>query len=235
MDSESQIRVLLIEDDAMVQEVNRQFVEKTSGFQVVGVCRSGKEGRRKIAHQKPDLVLLDVYMPDEDGLETIVKLRESEEDVDIIAVTAANDAATIQKLFRYGVFDYIVKPFTYKRLNKSLLQYKSFLERIHKNESWTQDNLDDMMAPLKNTSSINHLPKGLHEKTLKQLVSVLSEYEKALDAETIGHKVGLARVTARRYLHYLESEGKVEMSLHHGTVGRPIQKYRLLEKKEMGR
>jgi two-component system, CitB family, response regulator DctR len=68
------IRVVLIEDDPMVQEINRQFVEKVDGFQVVGIANNGIEGITKIKELRPDLVLLDMYMPLQDGLETIAAL-----------------------------------------------------------------------------------------------------------------------------------------------------------------
>lgn len=56
-------RVVLIEDDPMVLEVNRQFVERVPGFEIVGTSSNGIEGIKKVRHLKPDLVILDIYMP----------------------------------------------------------------------------------------------------------------------------------------------------------------------------
>ena len=76
------------------------------------------------------------------------------------------------------------------------------------------------------SKDVEGLPKGLQEQTLNQVYKYIKRMVGAQSAEEIGKKVGLARVTTRRYLNYLESVGKVEMELNYGTVGRPIQMYR---------
>lgn len=225
---DQQIRVLLIEDDLMVQEVNRMFIEKVNGFAVVGVAANGSEGRKKVEELKPDLVLLDVFMPKEDGLKTIAKLRQHQLDVDIIAVTAANDTVTVKKLLRYGVVDYIVKPFTFERLRQALEQYKEMHDKLRYHEKISQDKLDEVMQQ-KEQNKNEQLPKGLQPITLKQILDYLEIIDQPKSAEEIGMEVGLARVTVRRYLNYLESTRKVDMELTYGTIGRPIQLYRLIK------
>lgn len=59
----TQIKVLLIEDDPMVQEVNREFIKSVPGFQVAAVAGNGEQGIQLIKDIRPDLVVLDVYMP----------------------------------------------------------------------------------------------------------------------------------------------------------------------------
>jgi two-component system, CitB family, response regulator DctR len=124
--NDSSIKVLLIEDDPMVQHVNQLFIEKIEGFSVAGVASSGKEGKELIQTLKPDLVLLDVYMPGQDGLSLIQELRQEQIDVDIIAVTAANDTPTVKSFMRYGVMDYIVKPFTFERMQNHFSNIKKY-------------------------------------------------------------------------------------------------------------
>ncbi|WNF37861.1 response regulator [Bacillaceae bacterium IKA-2] len=223
------IRILLIEDDLMVQEVNRMFIEKVKGFKVVGIASNGMEGRQMIKELNPDIVLLDIFMPKEDGLKTISKLRQDQLDVDIIAVTAANDTATVKRLLRYGVVDYIVKPFTFERLKQALEQYKEMYDQLRLTEKFSQDKLDEVMQQKEN-SKPDGLPKGLQSMTLKQILDYLEKIDHSKSAEEIGSEVGLARVTVRRYLNYLESTKKVEMELTYGTIGRPIQLYRLITK-----
>lgn len=225
------IHILLIEDDLMVQEVNRMFIEKVKGFKVVGVATNGIEGRQKIKELNPDIVLLDIFMPKEDGLKTISKLRKEQLDVDIIAVTAANDTATVKKLLRYGVVDYIVKPFTFERLKQALEQYKEMYDQLRQTEKFSQDKLDEVMQQKEN-SKPGELPKGLQALTLKQILAYLEKINHSKSAEEIGSEVGLARVTVRRYLNYLESTKKVEMELTYGTIGRPIQLYQLIAKED---
>ncbi len=221
----SLIQVLLIEDDPMVQHVNKLFIEKIEGFIVSGVAASGVEGKKLIEELEPDLVLLDVYMPGQDGLSLIQELRQDQIDVDIIAVTAANDTSTVKSFMRNGVIDYIVKPFTFERLEKAFLQYKEVQRQLYREASISQDKWDKVMVTTPK-KSVEHLPKGLQHQTLNQVINYINELNGAQSAEEIGNNVGLARVTARRYLSYLESVGKVEMELTYGTIGRPIQMYR---------
>lgn len=218
------IEVLLIEDDPMVQEVNRMFIEKIAGFTVKGFASTGEQGLEQIQLLKPDLVLLDVYMPQKNGLELIRQLRQMQIDVDIIAVTAANDTNSVKTLLRHGVIDYIVKPFTFERLQRALNQYKHVYQQIHHAHQISQDTLDEVMS-LNNTEEKKLLPKGLHAHTLKQIYETLKKLDGAKSAEEIGQEVGLARVTVRRYLNYLESIGEVKMELTYGAIGRPIQTY----------
>ncbi|SDY54722.1 two-component system, CitB family, response regulator DctR [Evansella caseinilytica] len=225
------IHVLLIEDDPMVQEVNQLFIDKVAGFKVIGAAANGMEGRRKVKELRPDLVLLDIFMPEEDGLKTISKLRKDQFDIDIIAVTAANDTDTVKKLLRHGVVDYIVKPFTFERLKLALEQYKGMHVQLKQHERFSQNELDEVRQQ-KEHSKTNELPKGLQPLTLKQITTYLEKIDRPQSAEEIGTEVGLARVTVRRYLNYLESAGQVEMELTYGTIGRPIQLYRLHRKSE---
>ncbi|MED4080262.1 response regulator [Halalkalibacterium halodurans] len=221
------IRVLLIEDDPMVQEVNRMFVEKLSGFTIVGTTATGEEGMVKTRELQPDLILLDIFMPKQDGLSFIKQIREQYIDVDIIAVTAANDTKTIKTLLRYGVMDYLVKPFTFERLKAALTQYEEMFRKMQKEAELSQDSLDEMIKQKQAQANMDDLPKGLHAHTLQQVIERLEELDEPKSAEEIGRDVGLARVTVRRYLNYLESVGQVEMDLTYGSIGRPIQTYKL--------
>lgn len=223
--SEHLIRVLLIEDDPMVQEVNRMFIQKVDGFSVTGVASSGDEGIRLARELQPHLILLDIYMPVLNGLTVISEIREQNIDVDIIAVTAANDTETVKVLMRYGIIDYIVKPFTFERLQRALRQYKDVYAQLNSIEELSQAKLDEMMAQ-KEVESEKILPKGLHGHTLTQIINHVKSLDTAHSTEEIAAAVGLARVTVRRYLNYLHAKGEVEMELVYGTIGRPIQMYR---------
>lgn len=231
MTDNDQIRILLVEDDPMVQEVNRLFIEKTDGFTVVGAAPNGEKARQLVDELKPDLVLLDIYMAVEDGLTTIKNLRDSQQNVDIIAVTAANDTNTIKTLLRYGVIDYIVKPFTYERLSKALNKYRDMYNQLNKPGEFSQAKLDVLFKQKedKKVKQLDKLPKGLQLPTLNQIMSYLKTIDRAQSAEEIGANVGLARVTVGRYLNYLESCQKVKVTLTYGGIGRPIQLYELVE------
>ena len=70
------ITVLLIEDDPMVREVNRGFIERVENCRVVGYASNGREGLEQIERLKPELVFMDIFMPEQDGISTIRAIRE---------------------------------------------------------------------------------------------------------------------------------------------------------------
>ncbi|TCT18274.1 two-component system response regulator DctR [Melghiribacillus thermohalophilus] len=239
MNKDRPIDVLLIEDDPMVQEVNRQFIEKVEGFQIAGVASNGADGMEKVIEIKPDLVLLDIYMPEKDGIETLQKLRQLDMDIDVIVITAANDRLTIRKMFQHGAIDYIIKPFKFERLERALNHYRMYAWRLSGEGELSQEQLDQWISRRNESAAIRsvidsgnvgNLPKGLNEQTLKQIMLFLSEQEESVSAEETADGIGIARVTARRYLDYLQKVGKVKLDLQYGGVGRPLNRYILKSK-----
>ncbi|MGM9922623.1 MAG: response regulator [Bacillus sp. (in: firmicutes)] len=227
------ISVLLIDDDPMVREVNRQFIENVKGFQVIGFAGNGTEGIERIEALKPQLVFMDIFMPEQDGVQAIRKIREKNLNVDVITVTAANDMKTVQHVLKYGVFDYIMKPFTMERVGQSLENYMLYRERTIGKEDISQQELDELFHVKRKASrnqSEGHLPKGLNPATLEKIVSYIQEQKEPISAEAVSKGVGLARVTARRYLDYLEKQKKVEIIIQYGGVGRPINQYIAVDK-----
>src|SRR3954454_4811733 len=107
------IQVLLIEDDPMVQEVNKQFIERLPQFQIIDTASNGLEVIEKIKGLHPDLVILDIFMPSLNGIDTIYEIRKEQLDVDVIIISAANDPITIRKMMQNGAFDYLIKPFKF--------------------------------------------------------------------------------------------------------------------------
>ena len=136
----AQIKVLLIEDDPMVREVNRQFIEKVEHFQVIGQAPNGLEGITQIRHLKPDLVFMDIFMPEQDGITSLRKIRELDLPVDVITVTAANDMETVKQILHLGVFDYIMKPFSFERVKGTLDNYLRFKKQTQTERELTQEN-----------------------------------------------------------------------------------------------
>ncbi|MEW9672334.1 response regulator [Ammoniphilus sp. 3BR4] len=230
---EESIRTLIVEDDPMVMEVNKGFVEATGGFDIVGLARSGTEALELMATVQPQLVILDIFLPDMDGLQTLAEIRKRNDPIDVILVTAARDSETVQKVFRYGAIDYIMKPFKFDRFKSALESYRTLRKAL------TKDLLDqeaiDRHLSAKRLITENRgpelngqdepLPKGLNEITLKQVLLFLLKQSQALSAEEVAEGVGLARVTARRYLDFLEKAGKVKLEIQYGSVGRPINRY----------
>jgi two-component system response regulator DctR len=220
-------RVIVIEDDPMVQEVNRQFIERVPSFQVVGTAGNGAEGVELINQLQPDLVVMDVFMPVLDGVKTIQQLRQANKPVDVIVITAAKDKSTIQAMLRNGAMDYIIKPFKFERMQQALQNYRNFRMQMEQGETISQEEVDQLLFRKGRDSSISmeELPKGLNVMTMQQILQQLAKQNSRLSAEEMAERVGIARVTARRYLEYLEKAGKVSRDVEYGGIGRPTHRY----------
>lgn len=229
------IQVLLIEDDPMVQEVNKQFIERLHQFQVIDTASNGLEGLEKINILHPDLVILDIFMPSLNGIDTLYEIRKEQMDVDVIIISAANDQKTIRKMMQNGAFDYLIKPFKFERLKHTLEQYYEFRIEVQPNERISQSQLDRVMFPNNSTSvtpKIFHkeeVPKGLNISTLEQVMHFMSKQTATQSAEEVADGIGIARVTARRYLDFLNDKGFLRLDIQYGSIGRPINKYSVIQ------
>lgn len=232
------IRLMIVEDDPMVMDIHKQFIAKTGGFEIVSCVGSGLEAIKCVQELSPHVILLDIYLPDKDGISTLKELRSLEVPADVILITAARDSMTIKDAFRYGAIDYIIKPFKYERLKAALETYQKFFMAFGSKDSFSQEEIDTLNSysfekPSKYTTKgfddITDLPKGLNELTLRQIVMFLLKQTEAKSAEEVAEGIGLARVTARRYLEFLETINKVELEVQYGSVGRPVNRYRPLK------
>jgi two-component system response regulator DctR len=231
------IQVLLIEDDPMVQEVNKQFIERLHQFQVIGTATNGFEGLEKVKRLHPDLVILDIFMPSLNGIDTLYEMRKEQMDVDVIIISAANDQKTIRKIMQNGAFDYLIKPFKFDRLKHTLEQYYAFRMEVEPNQRVSQSQLDRVIfsnktATLAGTQKVFHkdeIPKGLNIATLQQVLNFMNQQSSPLSAEEVADGIGIARVTARRYLDFLNERGLLQLDVQYGNIGRPINKYSVIQ------
>lgn len=220
----TEISVFIVEDDPMVLEVNRGFLEKMTGFFLIGSATTGKDALLQIKALQPDLVLLDMFLPDISGLEILVELRSERVPCDIIMITAARDSITIQEVMRLGAVDYLVKPFRFERFQKSLQDYHKYSKKLSGLEQFKQEDIDEWLGSTENGVE---LPKGLNELTMKQILLRLVEETIPVTAEQLAQTVGMARVTVRKYLDFLADSDKVHIEMQYGNVGRPTKFYSL--------
>jgi two-component system CitB family response regulator len=219
------IRTLVVDDDFMVAEVHRGFVERVGGFEVVGVAHSGAEALRTIERLAPELLILDVYLPDRSGLAVLQELRQRRAAIDVIVVTAARDVASLQEAMQGGVLHYIVKPFDFARFERTLQSYRRFREERAAREVLAQSDVDRLYSLMAGVPS-SELPKGLNRPTLDLVVRYLLREQAARGAQQVAEGTGISRATARRYLDYLESRGQATLELRYGSTGRPEHLYR---------
>lgn len=221
------IPVLVVEDDPIVGEAHEAYVNRVDGFGVVGRVRTGQGALQFVEQRSVALVLLDLRLPDMDGLAVARSLRHSGSDVDVIAVTSARDLKVVRAAVSSGVVQYLLKPFTFAAMRDKLEHYARFRAGIeHDREANGQAEIDRAFASLRGTTGGGGLPKGMGQETLAGVIAALRGYPDGAPADEIGRAAGVSRVTARRYLEHLVGNGTAERSPQYGGVGRPEMTYR---------
>lgn len=216
--------VLVVDDDFMVARLHARFVELTDGFSVVGVAANGQEALRLAGELDPDLVLLDVHLPDLGGLEVLARLREEGSRAGVIMVTAERDADTVRAALAGGAMQYVVKPFEQQDLAERLHRVRGALRALGDGET-DQAAIDRAFGAARASSAAAALPKGLSRETAR-LVEGLLDGSDDLSASEAADRLGLARVTARRYLEHFVGTGQAQVRLRYGGAGRPERRYR---------
>jgi response regulator of citrate/malate metabolism len=120
------LNVLIIEDDPTVADLHKRFVESMEGFRVLAIAASGFKAMEIIKEKEVDVILLDIFLPEMDGIEFLKKIRVEGINAEVIAITAAQEGNIIQEMVHLGVFDYLLKPF----LNCKVLINKIFLRIV---------------------------------------------------------------------------------------------------------
>lgn len=214
------IRVLVVEDDFRVAQVHAAFTERVAGFTVVGSARTAAEASAMIAELRPDLVLLDTYLPDRSGLDLLAEIT-----VDTIMLTAVADAASVRAAIAAGALNYLVKPFTAEQLGERLMAYSRFHNQLSPaDRALTQEEIDRAVRTL-HDGDHPHAPKGQSPVTAKLVSDALRAADGPCSAAEIAAGLGIARATAQRYLAALAQEGTATMSLRYGLTGRPEHQY----------
>lgn len=222
------IRTLVVDDDYRVADLHCAYVERVPGFQLAGRAHAGEAALAEVDQLQPDLLLLDIYLPDMSGLEVLRRLREDEHPaIDVIAITAARDVDSLRTAMRGGVVHYLIKPFLFPTFEEKLLSYAAARERMTRIDHAEQGDVDRIFGALR-TARTQALPKGLSDSTLELIVQALARSRSGLPAAVVADETGVSRVTARRYLDHLCRLGRVELTMRYGTPGRPEHRYRLV-------
>jgi response regulator of citrate/malate metabolism len=222
------IRTLVVDDDYRVADLHCAYVERVSGFAVAGRSHTGAEALSSVDQLRPDLVLLDIYLPDISGLEVLQLLREDDHPpVDVISITASREVESLRAAMRGGVVHYLIKPFLFATFEEKLLSYAAARDRMKRIGHAEQTDVDRIFSALR-TARNEPLPKGLSDATLELIVQALNRSQSGLAATAVADEAGVSRVTARRYLDHLCQLGKVELTMRYGGPGRPEHRYRLV-------
>ncbi len=113
------LKILVIDDDPQVRDLLNDFLDK-EGYDV-SLASNGIGGLSKVKSEKPDLVLVDINMPEMDGLEVLKRVKEDNPSLTVIMISGGQDMETARKTLEMGAYDYITKPFDLHYLKISVL------------------------------------------------------------------------------------------------------------------
>lgn len=215
------IRVLVVDDDYRVANLHAQMVSRVTGFEVAAVAHSAAEARAAVAEHHPDLVLLDMYLPDGLGTDLVPELG-----TDVLMVTADADAASVRKALGAGVVNYLVKPFVASQLTDRLHAYAKYRAHLDGRTELDQVEIDRAARLLREGDLVEGaVPKGRSPQTARLVAEQLQASPTPLTAADVATALGLSRPTAQRYLADLAAAGRAEVTLRYGTTGRPEHRY----------
>jgi len=224
------IKVVIAEDDFRIANIHEKYLQQFSEIKVVGKALNGEQTLKLLEQEAPDLLLLDVYMPDRLGSELLPEIRERFPKTNIMLITAATDKSILEKALAYGVENYLIKPVSRERFEVVIQEFIKKHLLLSSSQEVDQKYVDLLFGNKMSRvpSERKGLPKGIDVITLGKVKAVFQERNVGLSAEDVGMSIGASRITARRYLEYLSSKQEVRTEVVYGIVGRPERKYYLI-------
>ena len=209
------MRVLIIEDDPMVAMIHKEYFKRKELTDDLNHVTSLEAAKDYLKKNKVDLIVLDNYLTDGQGVEFLPELKG----YPIIMITAANDVQTVEAALSNGVVDYLVKPFTYERFSQAIDKVQDYVNLLSK-EKINQDLIDDYL----NSGRVEEdsLPKGLSRITLKKVIEAIQQQNTGFTTQQIADILDISRITIRKYLNHLVNINVLSEDAEYYTSGRPV-------------
>ncbi len=222
------ISTLIIEDEPMLAEILVDTFKQSPQFHVIGIADKVESAKKQIRLYQPELILLDNFLPDGKGIDLIRHTFNTQYTGRIIFITADNHMDTISEALRMGVFDYLIKPVHYQRLQHTLERFTRYRSSLRSNEQASQTHVDALF----NIQAKEHLNeptgglRGIDENTLSRVLQIFGDAQAVHTADSLARLLGSSKTTARRYLEQCVKNNQLEAEISYGKVGRPERIYR---------
>jgi response regulator of citrate/malate metabolism len=225
------IKVLIVEDEALIAEAHRTYLERIEGFSVAGVAHSAREAIRAASEAASagapvDVVLLDLGLPDASGIALASGLSGLRPAPDIIAITSERDLEMVRAAVAHGALSYLLKPFTFAAFRDRLERYRRYRGALPAGtDAASQAEVDRALAELRISTDRSVAPKGAAPGTTDEIARAVRDAAHGVTADQIAREIGVSRVTAWRYLERLADDGTVSRRTDYGKTGRPKTRY----------
>ncbi|WP_228729880.1 response regulator [Shewanella avicenniae] len=224
------VTTMIIEDDPRASYALESTINQHTDFEVVAVSETYADALMQFELYKPQLVFVDITLPDGSGLDVIQKLRRDGANCYFIMTTAERDANTVEHAVQLGISDYLVKPVRMSRVRQALDDYKLYRQKLACHDTVDQGAIDLILGKRSTNAPVRKTPKGIDATTLESLKMILKEEQLTdFSVDDMSERMNVSRITVRRYLEYLEAEGVVKMVLNYKTGGRPRRLYQLTD------
>ena len=225
------LKVLIAEADPLLQKLYSDLIAEEHSYSVVKCVSTGPKLFEAIRLFQADLVLLDLYLRDFSAIEGLDELRKEFPRTDYIIASSGEDPELVRNALCQGVFEFLIKPFSFERLKLALRNYQVYHHSLTgRTRPWQQEDFDTLVSmKARDPSWANNraIPKGLQLKCLNDIERFLRENPDTFSAQEIGDKLGLSRSTARRYLEFLMMSERLVVEYAYRKVGRPEKRYRI--------
>src|SRR5258708_25008677 len=155
----SKENILVVDDEPSIRKYLQTLLE-VDGFEVETVG-SGKEALAKVnAGERPDFIILDVLMPEMNGLDTLKELMQLDRSLNVIMLSCSNEVGTVVEAIRIGAHDYLTKPFEKSELDAAMLKSRQKNQLTQENQA-LRDYCDQVTEDLSFLAASSLFSKGL--------------------------------------------------------------------------
>jgi response regulator of citrate/malate metabolism len=223
------IRTIIVEDDFRVAQIHAAFVLNIPGFEVIGTAHTAGQAYDMVVEIKPDLVLLDLHLPDEHGLSLFTRFQQLPAGCkpDVFIISAARDGASVREALQLGAAQYIMKPFNQKQLAERMIGYRLAKEKLLGSEEISQDEIDRLSALMRGPRIGKPSSDQPKSPTTSLILKLIEGRKTSVSAIEVADELGLSRATAQRYLSHMVEDGYLDLTLQYGTTGRPVHLFTL--------
>ena len=211
MNQGQRIRIIVADDHTIFRDSLCKMLALESDFEIVAQAANGREVVDLVAAQDPDIILLDLRMPDLDGLEALRQLRSKKSNAKVIVLTAVDDEDMLVRAIRYGASGVVVKQTATDVLIKSI-------RKVHEGEIWLDSKTTAAVirafAAARKTprAELHPLPLSKREREISGLV-----VQGFLNKE-IAEKLFISDQTVKNHLHNIFEKlgvsSRLELALH---------------------
>lgn len=200
------IKIIIADDHHMIRDGLKSLLEKEQNFDLIGEAANGREITRLTAEMNPDIVLMDVSMPELNGIEATRQIKEHNEDVGIIALSVHSDVSFVRQMLKAGASGYLVKHCEFKELVQAIYAVdkgelylsplisgqviQDYLRNLAENEATVYTKLSDREREI-----LQMLTEG---KTKQEIADTLFISVKTIDShrQNIMNKLGIDTMPA---------------------------------------